>query len=153
VAYWCRHALVLLLPTHSGMAMYLPGQMDARVMATSAAVCLLVTLMVGIIPAFETRHLDVAGTLKADSSSVVGARGGRSLRSGLVVLQVRLSFILLVGAALLLESLKKIRSTSPGFTTNRVVTTGVPLVAAGYDIGRARMFQDQLMNRLRAFPG
>src|SRR3989442_13616849 len=53
VAYWCRHALVLLLPTRSGVAMYLPGQMDARVMAMSAGVGLLVTLMVGIIPAFQ----------------------------------------------------------------------------------------------------
>jgi predicted permease len=150
VASWCRHALVLLLPTHSGVAMYLPGQMDARVMAMSAAVCLLVTLMVGIIPAFQTRHLDLAGTLKADSSAVVGARGKAWMRSGLVVLQVSLSFILLVGAALLLESLEKIRSTSPGFSTTSVVTTGVPLVAAGYDIPRAKTFQDELIDRVRA---
>ena len=75
VASWCRHALVLLLPTRSGVAMYLPGQMDARVMAMSAGVCLLVTLIVGIIPAFQTRHLDLAGPLKADSSGVVRARG------------------------------------------------------------------------------
>jgi len=153
VAYWCRYALVLLLPTRSGMTMYLPGQMDARVMAMSAAVCLLVTLMVGIIPAFETRHLDVAGTLKADACGVVGARGRAWMRSGLVIVQVSLSFILLVGAALLLESLEKIRSTSPGFTTTSVVTTGVPLVAAGYDNPRARIFQDELMDRLRALPG
>jgi ABC-type antimicrobial peptide transport system permease subunit len=41
VAFWCRHALVLLLPTRSGVAMYLPGRMDARAMAMSAGVCLL----------------------------------------------------------------------------------------------------------------
>src|SRR2546430_9522205 len=29
-AYWCRHALVLLLPARSGVAMYLPGEMDGR---------------------------------------------------------------------------------------------------------------------------
>src|SRR5262249_38863781 len=59
VAYWCRRALVLILPTRSGIAMYLPGQMDGRVMAMSAGVCLFVTLIVGIIPAFQTRHLDL----------------------------------------------------------------------------------------------
>src|SRR5207302_3720017 len=153
VAYWCRHALVLLLPTRSGVAMYLPGQMDARVMAMSAIVCLLVTLIVGIIPAFRTRHLDLAGPLKADSTGVVGARGRAWMRSGLVVFQVGLSFILLVGAALLLESLEKIRSTSPGFITTSVVTTGVSLVAAGYDVPRAKIFQDELIDRLSALPG
>src|SRR5215467_6118172 len=133
VAYWCRHALVLLLPKGLASEMYLPGEMDARVMAMGAGVCLLVTLIVGIIPAFQTRHLDLAGPLKADSTSVVGARGKAWMRSGLVVFQVSLSFILLVGAALLLKSLEKIRNIDPGFTTTRVVTTGVPLVAAGYD--------------------
>ena len=153
VAYWCRHALVLLLPTGLGSALYLPGQMDARVMAISAGLCLLVTLMVGIVPAFQTRHLDLAGPLKADSSGVVGARGRAWIRSGLVVFQVSLSFILLVGAALLLESLEKIRSISPGFTTTSVVTTGVSLVAAGYDVPRAKIFQDELSDRLNALPG
>src|SRR5215472_16696170 len=68
VAYWCRHALVLLLPRRSGVAMYLPGQIDARVMALSVGLCLLVTLIVGFFPAFHTRKLDLAGPLKAESA-------------------------------------------------------------------------------------
>lgn len=153
VAYCCRHALVLLLPTGLGAGMYLPGQMDARVIALSIGVCLLVTLIVGVVPAFQTRHLDVAGPLKADSSGVVGARGRAWVRSGLVVFQVSLSFILLVGAALLLESLQKIRTTNPGFSTTSVAVTGISLVAAGYDIPRARTFQDELIHRLSGLPG
>jgi len=83
----------------------------------------------------------------------VGARGRAWMRSGLVVFQVCLSFILLVGAALLLESLAKIRTTSPGFSTTSVVTTGVSLVAAGYDVPQAKIFQDELIDRLSALPG
>ncbi len=152
-AYWCRHALVLLLPARSGVAMYLPGEMDGRVMSWSAGICLIVTLIVGLIPAFQTRNFDLAGPLKAESSGVVGARGRAWMRSGLIVFQVCLSFILLVGAALLLESLEKIRTASPGFTTTRVLTTGVSLVAAGYDVPRAKTFQDELVDRLNALPG
>jgi len=152
-AYWCRHALVLLLPSRSGVAMYLPGEIDARVMAWSAGICLIVTLMVGLIPAFQTRHLDVAGQLKAESSGIVGTRGKTWMRSGLIVLQVSLTFILLVGAALLLESLQKIRTTSPGFNTTRVLTTGVSLVAAGYDVPQSKIFQDELIDRVNALPG
>ena len=151
VAYWCRQALPLLF--RSGVAMYLPGKIDARVMGLSIGVSLVVTLIVGLIPAFQARRLDLAEPLKAESSSVVGARGRAWIRSGLVVFQVSLSFILLVGAALLLESLQKIRSTTPGFTTTSVVTTGVSLVAAGYDVPRAKIFQDELIDRLSALPG
>ena len=153
VAHWCRHALILLLPARSGVGMYLPGEIDARVMLWSACICLLVTLIVGLVPAFQTRNLDLAGPLKAESSGVVGARGKAWMRSGLVVFQVCLSFILLVGAALLLESLQKIRNTSPGFRTTSVVTTGVSLVAAGYDVPRAKLFQDELLDRIGALPG
>ena len=152
-AYWCRHALVILLPARSGVAMYLPGEIDGRVMSWSAGICLMVTLMVGLIPALQTRNLDLAGQLKAESSGVVGARGRAWMRSGLVVFQVCLSFVLLVGAALLLESLEKIRTTSPGFSTTSVVTTSVSLVAAGYDVPRAKIFQDELIDRLSALPG
>jgi len=133
--------------------MYLPGEMDGRVMSWSAGICLIVTLIVGLIPAFQTRNFDLAGPLKAESSGVVGPRGRAWMRSGLVVFQVCLSFILLVGAALLLESLEKIRTASPGFTTTQVVTTGVSLVAAGYDVPRAKTFQDELIDRLSALPG
>ena len=152
-AFWCRHALVLLLPARSGVAMYLPGEIDGRVMSWSAGICLMVTLIVGLIPALQARNLDLAGPLKAESSGVVGARGRAWMRSGLVVFQICLSFVLLVGAAMLVESLEKIRTTSPGFNTTGVVTTSVSLVAAGYDVPRAKIFQDELIDRLSALPG
>jgi predicted permease len=153
VAYWCRHALALMLPVRSGEAMYLPGRIDWRVMAMSAGICLIATLIVGLVPAFHTRNLDLVGALKAESSGVVGARSRARMRSGLVIFQVSLSFILLIGAALLLKSLQQIRTTSPGFSTTSVVKTGVSLVAAGYDVTRAKTFQDELIDRVRALPG
>lgn len=149
VAYWCRHALVLFFPG----SMYLPGQIDGRVLVLSAAISVVVTLAVGLVPAFQTRHLALADTLKTEASSVMGARRRAWFRSSLVVLQVTLSFILLVGATLLMQSLRKIRTTSPGFSTTRVLDTWIPLVAAGYDAPRAKTFQDELIQRIRALPG
>jgi predicted permease len=153
VVYWCRHALVLLFPTRSGVAMYLPGEIDWRVMSLSAGICLIATLIVGLVPAFQTRNIDLSGALKAETSGVVGARGKAWVRSGLVVFQISLSFILLVGAALLLQSLQKIRTTSPGFSTTNVVKTGVSLISAGYDVAHARTFQEELIARVRTLPG
>jgi predicted permease len=102
MAYWCRHALVLLFPARSGRTMYLPGEIDWRVMALSGGIGLLATLILGLVPALQTRNLDLAGSLKSESSAVVGARGRAWTRAGLVVFQVCLSFILLVGGVLLL---------------------------------------------------
>src|SRR5712664_1235348 len=153
VAYWCRHALVLLFPARGGVAMHLPGELDWRVLALSAGVCLIATLLLGLVPALQTRNLDLSGALKADSAGVVG--GGRRawVRSGLVLVQVALSFVLLVGAGLLLQSLQKIRTSSPGFSTHEVLFTSVNVVSAGYDASRARSFQDDLLERVKALPG
>ena len=152
MAYWCRHLLVMLLPRGEDNV-YLPGTIDEHVMALSAGISLVVTLIIGLVPALQTRHLDLAGPLNAESGGVVGVRSRGWIRSGLVIFQVSLSFILLVGSALLLESLEKIRTTSPGFSTTSVVTTGVSLVAAGYDVPQAKTFQNELIERLSGLPG
>ena len=153
VAHWCRHALVLLLPARGGVAMHLPGEIDWRVLALSAGVCLIATLLLGVVPAMQTRDLDLSGALKAESAGVVGSGRRAWLRSGLVVMQVSLSFVLLVGAGLLLQSLRRIRNTSPGFSTHEVLDTTVNLVQAGYDEPRAQNFQDQFLDRVKALPG
>ncbi len=153
VAYWCRHALVLLLPARGRVSMHLPGEIDWRVLALSAAVSVVATLLLGLVPAMQTSKIDLTDALKAESSGVVGARGRAWVRSGLVVTQVSLSFVLLVGAGLLLQSLQKIRNTSPGFSTRDVLDTAVSLVSAGYDGPRAQSFQDELLLRVKALPG
>ena len=153
LAYSCRHALVLLFPVRSGITMFLPGEIDWRVLLLSAGICLLATLVLGLVPAFQSRNIDLAGALKSESSGLTTARKRAWMRSGLVVFQVCLSFILLAGAVLLLESLQKIRTTSPGFSTRRVVKTSVPVVAAGYDVQRDKTFQEDLIDRVRALPG
>ncbi len=80
MAYWCRHVLVLLLPARGGVAMHLPGEIDWRVLALSAGVCLIATLLLGLVPAMQTRDLDLSGALKAESAGVVG-RGRRGMGS------------------------------------------------------------------------
>jgi macrolide transport system ATP-binding/permease protein len=153
VAHWSRHALVLLFPARGGVSMYLPGDIDWRVLAVTSAVCLLATLLLGVVPAIQTSKLDLAAALKTEMAGVVGGHGKSWARSILVVVQVSLSFVLLVGTGLLIKSLERIRNTSPGFTTHRVLTTAVDLVSAGYDVQQAKTFQDELLDRVRALPG
>ena len=153
-AHWCRHALVLLFPARGGVAMTLPGEIDWRVLALSAGVCIITTLLLGLVPAMQTGKIDLAGAMKSEMSGVVGGSRGKSwLRSSLVVLQVSLSFLLLVGAGLLMLSLQRIRNLDPGFTTRGVFFTAVDLRGAGYDARRAKTFDDELIERVQALPG
>ncbi|HXM78033.1 MAG TPA: ABC transporter permease [Thermoanaerobaculia bacterium] len=150
VAYWLRNALVLLIPPR-GAPMRLAGELDWRVVAASIGVCVISTVLVGLVPALQAGKIDLAGALKSESGGVVGGSGKLRLRSSLVLLQVSLSFLLLVGAGLLIQSMNRIRTASPGFST-RSLTTGVDLLSAGYDSLRAKLFQDQLIDRVRALP-
>ncbi len=153
IARWCGHLLVLLLPVRNGNAMHLPGEMDWRVMALSAGVCLVATLLFALVPAIQASKIDLAGTLRSEMAGVARGRGKSWVRSSLVIVQVSLCFILLVGAGLLLQSLKKIRSDSPGFSTDGVLVTAVNLVASGYDAQRAKSFHDELIDHVRGLPG
>jgi len=153
VAYWCRHALVLLFPARGGVQMYLPGELDWRVLALSAAVCLVTTLLMGLVPALQTRKIDLAHALKMEAAGVVGGHRRAWVRSGLVLVQVSLSFILLVGTGLLMQSLLTIRGASPGFNARGVQYTGIDLLSVGYTPARAQSFQDELLERVRALPG
>src|SRR5881275_1642437 len=132
VAYWCRNALVLAFPSPlPGIVVDYPGQIDWRVLVVSAGICILATLVFALVPAIHASHVDLSGALKTEGSGVLGGTGRSRLRSALVLVQVSLSFVLLAGTGLLLQSLAKMRNANPGFSTD-VISTGADLFSAGY---------------------
>jgi predicted permease len=153
IANWCRHLLVLFFPSFGGIQINFPGEIDLRVLGASTAVCLVSTVLFGLVPAMQTSKVDLASALKTEMGGVIGGHGKSWMRSTLVLVQVSLSFVLLVGAGLLLRSLHGIESSSPGFSTQVVLTTGVDLFGAGYDTPRAKSYQDELARRVQALPG
>src|SRR5438874_1320367 len=153
IARWLRNAPALLTPPRNGILLRLPGELDWRVLAVSASVCLASTLLFGLVPALVSSDIDLADALRSQSGSVLGSRRAAWVRSTLVVVQMALSVVLLVGAGLLIKSFLAVRTASPGFTTDGVLTTTVDAFTAGYDVRRARVFQDELMDRVRAIRG
>jgi putative ABC transport system permease protein len=152
LAYWCRNLIALLIPSR-GVPVFMPGQMDWRVLLLTAGVCVVTTVLFAIVPLLDSTKVDLASALKSESGSIAGGRGRARVRAALVVVQVSLSFVLLVGASLVVLSLNKIRAGSPGFSTDGVLNTAVNLLAAGYDAQRAKTLQDALMERIQAMPG
>jgi predicted permease len=154
LAHWCRNALVLAFPAQApGIIVNLPGQIDWRVLTLIAGVCVLATLLFALAPAIQASKVDLAGAINSGSSGVVGGRGRSRLRSAFVLIQMSLSFVLIAAAGLLMQSLQRIERVSPGFSTEDVLLSGVDLLSAGYNAERAKAFQDQLLERVRALPG
>jgi predicted permease len=153
VAYWGRDALAMIFPPRGSVLLRLPAELDWRVLTLSVAVCLTSTLLFGLAPAIITSKINLVDALKSESSGVVGGYGKAWGRSSMVLVQISLSFVLLVGAGLVIQSLVRMRSTNPGFSTNSVLTTSIDLVGGGYDMKRARTFEDELLDRLHGVSG
>jgi predicted permease len=154
VAYWSRNALVLAFPTSlPGITIDYPGQLDWRVLLLSVVICVGSTMLFALMPAIQSSHVDLSGALKSEGGGVVGGSGRSRLRSALVLVQVSLSFVLLAGTGLLLQSLQRMQNASPGFSTNNVIMSVVDLFSAGYKLDRAKIFHTQLLDRVRALPG
>jgi predicted permease len=153
LAYQCRNLMAIFFPASSVLATNLSGAIDWRVIAFSGGVCLISTLMFALIPAIQTSSMDIAGALKAESGTSFGNRTKSRIRSAMVLIQVALSFILVVGGALLVQSLQRLRSADPGFSPDNIVTTTFDLAGAGYDAARAQRFRDNLVDRVKAIPG
>lgn len=153
VAFWCRNALVLSFPSPAaGIVIDLPGRIDWRVLAISVAICAGATMLFALMPAIHASRVDLAGAIKSEGGGVVGGSSRLRLRSCLVLVQMSLSFVLLAGTALLLQSLQRMQNTSPGFSTD-VVISGADLFSAGYNLERAKAFHLQLLDRAREIPG
>src|SRR5213080_858343 len=153
VAYWCRNALVLSFPSPAtGIVIDLPGRIDWRVLVASVAVCVGATMLFALMPAIHASHVDLSGALKTDGGGVVAGSSRSRLRSALVLVQISLSFVLLAGTGLILQSLQRMQNASPGFST-AVIVSGADLFSAGYNLERARAFHMQLLDRVREIPG
>jgi len=153
VAYLCRNALVLSFPSPAaGIVMDLPGQVDWRVLVASVVICIGATMLFALMPAIHASHVDLSGALKTGGGGVVVGSSRSRLRSALVLVQVSLSFVLLAGTGLLLQSLQRMQKTSPGFSTD-VIVSRTDLVSTGYNLERAKAFETQLLDRVRELPG
>ena len=153
VAYWCRNALVLSFPSPAaGIVIDLPGQVDWRVLVAGVVVCIGATMLFALMPAIHASHIDLSGALKTGGGGVVAGSNRSRLRSALVLIQVSLSFVLLAGTGLLLQSLQRMQKTSPGFSTD-VIVSRADLVSVGYNLERAKAFDTQLLDRVRELPG
>jgi predicted permease len=129
-------------------------QMDAVVVLFVLALAVTLGVVVGAVPAVRFAGLDLSAVLREDGRTGTAGRGARLTRSGLVVSQVALAFVLLIGAGLLVASFRHIQRVDPGFRAEHVLTGRVSLLRSNYpDDAALRSYTDRALDRIRALPG
>ena len=93
---------------------------DGRVLAFTTAVAVLTAILFGLVPALQMARTDPVQTLKEGGRSTTSL--GRTVRSGLVVLEVALAVVLLVGAGLMSGYRRPRRSCAPCCLSSTLTT-------------------------------
>lgn len=126
---------------------------DGPVLVFTVVATLAAALIFGIAPALHTLGGNLAASLK-DRGASSGGAGGNRLRTGLVVVEVALSMVLLVGAGLMLRSFAELQAVDPGFETENIITFTVPVPFATYLLSADRAaFASDLRDRISELPG
>jgi predicted permease len=121
--------------------------------AFMAGICVLSAVIVGLVPALQASKVGLADVLKDAARGAPGGTKGTRFRSGLVVVQVATSVILLLGSALLLVSFYRLQSTPPGVTTAGVATAFVSAPVERYKTPAEQAeFYRQVIERLKSVP-
>ncbi|MGH9520194.1 MAG: ABC transporter permease, partial [Terriglobales bacterium] len=114
------------LPQLQSLGLNLPALLIAMALAIGCG------LACGLAPVFSVRPHDLQNSLREDNSTAGRGRGGARLRSGLVVAQVAVAFVLIVGAALLIESFLTVEAVGAGVQTRGRVTAALDFPATNY---------------------
>ena len=154
VVGWLLAAAVLPL-VRAWRPMELPqlaaATLDGRVLIFALVIVAATTIGVGLAPAWEALHWrrgrSLQAALRADSSA-------SRFQSWVAGAEVAITVVLLAGAGLLLQSVRRLNAVTPGFDAHQVLTFRASLLynnIAELDAGAA--YFRQLNQRLQVLPG
>jgi len=128
-------------------------QMDAAVLGFTLVMAVLTSVLSGTAPALAARET-VVGTLKEGGAQSTIGRGKHRMRSLLIVAQVAVSFLLLIGAGLMLRSFAKLQHVDPGFQPENVLTMEIGLDFTKYNTNDKQLaFFETLLDRVQGQSG
>lgn len=150
LAYYASRLLLAYRPATSFPVVINPT-LDWTTLVFAIVISLLTGIAFGLVPATQTAKPELLPALK-DDSMLGGYRKSR-LRNLFVVVQVAISFVLLIGAGLFIRSLLQARNSSPGFESHNLLIATVDVGLGGYDKQRGTVFYQQLLERVSGLPG
>jgi predicted permease len=149
LAPWATKAIVAL---SAGIPRAKEIGVDHRVLGFTLAISLLTGLIFGLFPAIQISKPNLNESLKDGGRGSVGF-GRYRLRSLLVVFEIALSMVLLIGAGLMIKSLRRLLAVDPGFTPERVLSMQLSLPRQRYaQPAQQAAFSARLVRELAAAP-
>ena len=151
-AVWIKEGLLLVTEWGGKEMNALIPVLDLRVLAFTIGLSLLTGVIFGTVPAMRATRLDLTPTLK-DTGRGSSAVGRSLLTKSLVVVQVSLSVLLLIGAGLLIRTLRNLHHVETGFNTTNLLLFDVDPSLLGYREDRLANLYEQMSAHLEAIPG
>src|SRR5438067_12870716 len=135
-------------------------RIDWVVLAFALLISILTGLVFGLAPALHSAKVALSSaTREGCRGSGYSTKTGR-LRDVLIVSELAFAVILMVGAGLLLRTLRDLLQENPGFNPTEVVTANIQLPnpnesgADPYlDVPHKAAFDRELLRRMKAIPG
>ncbi len=125
--------------------------MDLPTLGAAFVLVLIVALACGAVPALRASSPDLTALREGGRGATGKRQWGRDV---LVIAQTALALVLLIGAALLVQSFRHLRHTNPGYDVSNIYTfqfaPDQPRLNDGPSFGRMHL---EMMDRLRALPG
>lgn len=151
IAGWCVSALLAMNPEK------LPRAGDIRVGIRETffafSISLVIGLLLAVVPALRAMRANIKDRLQSSGRPGAGLHRSRIGRV-LIVSEIAFSLVLLVTAALLIESFLRLRAVKLGFDPENVLTFKMPLTSERYQTTTSVWdFTQQVLRRIEAVPG
>ena len=142
--------------------------LDFTVFAFCLAICLVASVLFGLIPAVQVSRPNLVQALQESGARTSGSRSRMLQLQSLVVVQVMLAFVLLIGAGLVIKTLVRLQSVDLGVDTSNLLSLQIQLARGQYmkenvavgpgttlvDYSPAGpLLVDRIQEALRAVPG
>jgi putative ABC transport system permease protein len=122
------------------------------VVAFAFAVTAASALLVSLVPAWQGGRAGLVDELKDSARTTAGGRRGRLGRL-LAASEMAAALVLLIGAALMVQSFQRRSAADSGVDSRGVITARLTLAGDAYrDAGRRALFLEELLRRLSALP-
>jgi predicted permease len=152
LAFWGTRLIVTLIADGDPTISF-DTNPDGRVLAFTAAISLGSALAAGLIPALRADRTSVTPGMREAVGRPTASRTARFWTRVLIGGQVALSLVLLTGAALLLTSLRNLRTFDAGFDRDHVLLVGLSPARGGYVGDRQLAYYRQVLEHTRSTPG
>jgi predicted permease len=130
--------------------------LDPRVLGWALVLCLLTGILMGLTPAITMARRSLRPSGQEGGRGIAGGGATRGVRRALVVTEFALAIILLVGAGLLVRSLRSVERVDPGFRPERVLSMQLSTTAfkaPSANNAQRVNFYNRVLEQIESLPG